>query len=290
MSFTTKSSETAPAERPAALNGHLEYTAFGSPARSPFCIDDLADDFAQDLRVERNDDSFTSTPSPESLQRVASSQGLPSSSSLHNTNGRRVDFSLQPSEETAGRHIYLGPSGSGRAHSQPLASSGLGRTRSSGWAGGQRGSHRQREFALAKEGPMSKSFTAGSIPFAERSRGTGRRGPGSNRPARSSSGSLGPPLQPGGPAESRRGGQGFRRLWQAVTQVGRGEKLGGSEDSPPFAEMTVEDLLKVIRALPPDASAPKAIAQGLYYLDSGALAALLKVQAYLATSCIVAAH
>ena len=77
--------------------------------------------------------------------------------------------------------------------------------------------------------------------------------------------------------ESRRGGQGFRRLWQAVTQVGRGEKLGGPDDNVPFAEMTVEDLLKVIRALPPDASAPKAIAQGLYYLDSGALAALLKV-------------
>ena len=100
---------------------------------------------------------------------------------------------------------------------------------------------------------------------------------------------LGPPLQPGGPGESRRGGQGFRRLWQAVTQVGRGEKLGGAGDSTPFAETTVEDLLKVIRALSPEASAPKAIAQGLYYLDSGALAALLKVRLCPAISRCLAA-
>jgi pentatricopeptide repeat domain-containing protein 1 len=32
----------------------------------------------------------------------------------------------------------------------------------------------------------------------------------------------------------------------------------------------------VVRRLPPEASAVKAINQGLYYLDSGALAALLK--------------
>ncbi len=276
MSFTTKGSESGSAERPAALNGQLEYTPFGSPARSPFSIDDLADDLAHDLRVERNGDSFTSATSPECFQRNPSGQGLPASSSSQTANGRRVDFNLAPAEEAAGRHTLLGQGGPGRAQSQPLT--GLNRTRSSGWAGGQRGSHRQREFALAKDGPLSKSFTAGSTPLVERNRGTGRRGPGTSRPARSNSAGLGTPLQPGGPAEARRGGQGFRRLWQAVTQVGRGEKLGGSEDSVPFAEMTVEDLLKVIRALPPDASAPKAIAQGLYYLDSGALAALLKVR------------
>ena len=40
--------------------------------------------------------------------------------------------------------------------------------------------------------------------------------------------------------------------------------------------MTVEDLLEVVRRLPPEASAVRAISQGLYYLDPGALAALLK--------------
>jgi hypothetical protein len=40
--------------------------------------------------------------------------------------------------------------------------------------------------------------------------------------------------------------------------------------------MTVEDLLEVVRRLPPEASAVKAIGQGLYFFDSGALAALLK--------------
>ena len=276
MSFSTKSSEASPSERPALPNGHLEYTPFGSQARSPFSIEDLADDLAQDLRVEGTDDSFTSAPSVDALQRAASGQPLTPARPPHATNGRRVDFSLAPTEDVGGRNVFLSSGGTGRANSQPVGSAALGRSRSTGLGSGQRGSHRQREFAMARDSPISKSFTAGSNTYSDRSRGSGRRGPGS-RPARSSSGTLGSPLQPGGPAESRRGGQGFRRLWQAVTQVGKGEKLGGPDDNGPFAEMTVEDLLKVIRALPPDASAPKAIAQGLYYLDSGALAALLKV-------------
>lgn len=43
-------------------------------------------------------------------------------------------------------------------------------------------------------------------------------------------------------------------------QVGRGQKLGDS-DNIPFSEMTVEDLLEIVRRLPPEASAVKAIAQ-----------------------------
>jgi hypothetical protein len=43
--------------------------------------------------------------------------------------------------------------------------------------------------------------------------------------------------------------------------------------------MTVEDLLRIIRGLPADISAVDAVARGLYYLDSRALAALLKVPA-----------
>lgn len=43
-------------------------------------------------------------------------------------------------------------------------------------------------------------------------------------------------------------------------QVGRGQKLGES-DNIPFSEMTVEDLLEIVRRLPPEASAVKAIVQ-----------------------------
>jgi len=61
-----------------------------------------------------------------------------------------------------------------------------------------------------------------------------------------------------------------------VTRVGRGEKLGESVGALPFEDMTVEDLLRIVRGLPPEESAVNAVARGLYYLDSRALAALLK--------------
>lgn len=77
----------------------------------------------------------------------------------------------------------------------------------------------------------------------------------------------------GGPAP---GPQAYRRLWQQVTAVGRGGRLGERENDNNHTEATVEDLLEVVRHLPPEASAIRAIAHGLYALDSGALAALLK--------------
>ncbi len=42
--------------------------------------------------------------------------------------------------------------------------------------------------------------------------------------------------------------------------MGRGQKLG-ENDNIPFSEMTVEDLLEIVRRLPAEASAVKAIAQ-----------------------------
>ena len=61
-----------------------------------------------------------------------------------------------------------------------------------------------------------------------------------------------------------------------VTRVGRGDKLGEASRQMPFEDMTVEDLLRIVRGLPPEESAVAAVARGLYYLDSRALAALLK--------------
>lgn len=80
---------------------------------------------------------------------------------------------------------------------------------------------------------------------------------------------------PGGRGEAERG-QGYRKLWQQVTRVGRGQKLGEANNSVAFSDMTVEDLLRIIRNLPQDESAVQAVSRGLYYLDSRALAALLK--------------
>ncbi len=83
---------------------------------------------------------------------------------------------------------------------------------------------------------------------------------------------------PGGPAgrgEPERG-QGYRKLWQQVTKVGRGQKLGEGAEAVPFSDMTVEDLLRIVRSLPPEESAVAAVSRGLFYLDSRALAALLK--------------
>ena len=58
--------------------------------------------------------------------------------------------------------------------------------------------------------------------------------------------------------------------------MGRGQKLGEPNGALEFADMTVEDLLHIIRNLSPDESAVQAVSRGLYYLDSRALAALLK--------------
>ncbi len=76
-------------------------------------------------------------------------------------------------------------------------------------------------------------------------------------------------------AAAAAGNQGYRRLWQEVTSINRGGRLG-DEGGNHFSEATVEDLLEVVRRLPAEASAVQAVGQGLYSLDSGALAALLK--------------
>ena len=85
----------------------------------------------------------------------------------------------------------------------------------------------------------------------------------------------GGPGGPGGRGEPERG-QGYRKLWQQVTKVGRGQKLGEGAEAVPFSDMTVEDLLRIVRSLPPEESAVAAVSRGLFYLDSRALAALLK--------------
>ncbi|PNH11429.1 hypothetical protein TSOC_001797, partial [Tetrabaena socialis] len=69
-------------------------------------------------------------------------------------------------------------------------------------------------------------------------------------------------------------GQGYRRLWQQVTKVSKGQKLQDNLASWP--DLTVEDLIKITLKLAPQESAVDAIKQGLYYLDSSAMAALLK--------------
>ena len=63
---------------------------------------------------------------------------------------------------------------------------------------------------------------------------------------------------------------------RARAQGGRGQKLGEGGEAVPFSDMTVEDLLGIVRALPGEESAVAAISGGLLYLDSRALAALLK--------------
>ena len=68
-------------------------------------------------------------------------------------------------------------------------------------------------------------------------------------------------------------------MWPAgsqVTKVGPGQKLGDNAEAVPFSDMTVEDLLRIVRSLPPEESAVAAVSRGLFYLDSRALAALLK--------------
>ncbi|KAL4422946.1 hypothetical protein ABPG75_009143 [Micractinium tetrahymenae] len=140
---------------------------------------------------------------------------------------------------------------------------------------------------IQPQGPAPQQQAGGRFRHEDFAGGLGRGGRG---PVPGPSGGRGP-QQHGGPqqhharhhqgggrphGDSRQKNHGYRRLWQQVTQVGRGGKLGDHEGGVAFSEMTVEDLLEVVRRLPPEASAVKAIGQALYYFDSGALAALLK--------------
>jgi hypothetical protein len=81
----------------------------------------------------------------------------------------------------------------------------------------------------------------------------------------------------GGQDGKVRKGQGYRRLWQMVTKVQRGDRLGGG--SFEWQDCTVEDLLKIVQQLPANSSAVKAVTPGLVYLDSRAAAALFKALA-----------
>lgn len=72
-----------------------------------------------------------------------------------------------------------------------------------------------------------------------------------------------------------RKGKGYRRLWEQVTKVGCGQPLEAANKLS-FSEMSVEDLVRVIQSLPADTSVVLAVNQALCYLDSRALAALLK--------------
>eukprot|EP01026_Neomeris_dumetosa_P052931 TRINITY_DN47162_c0_g2_i3.p1 TRINITY_DN47162_c0_g2~~TRINITY_DN47162_c0_g2_i3.p1 ORF type:complete len:318 (+),score=41.16 TRINITY_DN47162_c0_g2_i3:214-1167(+) len=78
-------------------------------------------------------------------------------------------------------------------------------------------------------------------------------------------------LQSGSQKDAKKG-QGYRKLWQQVTQVSKGQALNHT----PLCGMTVEDLHRTIRGLAPTESSIEAIGHGLQYLDSSATAALLK--------------
>ncbi|KAJ9524102.1 hypothetical protein QJQ45_022540 [Haematococcus lacustris] len=69
--------------------------------------------------------------------------------------------------------------------------------------------------------------------------------------------------------------QGYRKLWQQVTKVGKGQRLQGGAGLA-YNEMTVEDLIRIVVKLTLQESAVEAVEQGLYFLDSSATAALLK--------------
>ena len=61
-----------------------------------------------------------------------------------------------------------------------------------------------------------------------------------------------------------------------VTRVGRGDRLGEALGRASYENMTVEDLLRIIRGLGPEESVVPPVEHSLSFLDSRALAALLK--------------
>ncbi|KAL6766719.1 hypothetical protein ACKKBG_A37085 [Auxenochlorella protothecoides x Auxenochlorella symbiontica] len=102
-----------------------------------------------------------------------------------------------------------------------------------------------------------------------------QRGPG---PRQGSQGTHRGRSRNGGQANS----QGYRRMWQqlARSESGSGHGVRGPahQGSGPngFSELTVEGMVLAVRRLPPGSPVLDAVQRGLYALDAGALAALLK--------------
>ncbi|GIL71827.1 hypothetical protein Vretimale_695 [Volvox reticuliferus] len=115
--------------------------------------------------------------------------------------------------------------------------------------------------------PVSRSLSASLA-----QEGLGDASGGSSNASRAGHGHL---KDGASPRKHPQRGQGYRRLWQQVTKVSKGQKLQDNLGLA-FSDMTVEDLLKIVLKLAPQESAVDAIKQGLYYLDSSAMAALLK--------------
>lgn len=67
---------------------------------------------------------------------------------------------------------------------------------------------------------------------------------------------------------------GYRRLWQSITSVRRGETPPDLPPGPP--EVTVEGLVRAVQRLKPGRPVIEAVSAGLPFLDSRAVAALLK--------------
>eukprot|EP00882_Tetradesmus_deserticola_P011250 GHRQ01011901.1.p1 GENE.GHRQ01011901.1~~GHRQ01011901.1.p1 ORF type:complete len:586 (+),score=234.04 GHRQ01011901.1:180-1937(+) len=83
----------------------------------------------------------------------------------------------------------------------------------------------------------------------------------------------------GGPGHNGNRGRsrsqsGYKRLWDHVKTVGRGDTLDTDGGMP--CEMSVEELVKLCSSLPGGASAVAAVAPALTYLDSRAMAAFMK--------------
>lgn len=100
---------------------------------------------------------------------------------------------------------------------------------------------------------LAHTFTAG-VPFASGAQQQQEQGP----------------VQQHDAATTGRRGQGYRKLWQKVSQVNPGDS------AVIVSDCTVEDMLRTIKSLGPRDSAVAAVRCGIGYLDSRALAFLFK--------------
>ena len=125
-----------------------------------------------------------------------------------------------------------------------------------GWAG--------QQFVQGEKSMTSRSVFVSPQQAAVRDSASGGGGNGG-----------GNPMQRRYKKQDGRKGKGYRRLWEQVTKVGCGQPIK-TPNKLSFSEMSVEDLVRVIQSLPADTSVVLAVSQALSYLDSRALAALLK--------------
>ncbi len=191
--------------------------------------------------------------SPADADKRRSNESLSSEQTLF-SDGLSGPVSIVPYDGSSGQAIGMTSADSLLPHRRPPAGDAAAHAPGTGT-----GPNSAADAAMASSGGSHTAAAAAALGRAAPA-GTQHRGGGNGHGARPS---------------------GYRRMWAAVCapksdRDGGGGGGNGGSGGAAFREVSVEDLIRAVQALPPAAPAADAVRGGLLYLDSRAFAAVLK--------------